>query len=1382
MSIACETFVQNAWKKDLCSNCFKSVSDHCLDQQNYSENKNTSYMSNSCLAYQSSSSSYIKDRILVETSKNSQNQNIAQLKLKTFGPGVRNTQNELHKEISHQFTNNEVVVKKGENLEASSSFLRILKDQKKRETKKTAVSFAEGPIEIIGYGGNEFDSDDEWDLESCVSDIDLESLDVTEEDKLTTKLTKENTEFNSTQRNLLNNNSSQQEPLSFKQESLRGTFHYQDNTETKQNKTEKCSLLNSNSNAYQNQHVEKFQRSSLDSHSQRRRDPLPRASVKPFIKQASWSSGHEIKSTEQFNKIEITFTTSDDKSIEKSVTGISNKNNDPLYRNDQLLETRSNELPHASDNVLESLPTHGNFHELSSFDLEQPQSLPTISHKEYPSQYYNQTSFSLESVKSLKTDFSSFNFPSTEAVMIERSDNRSFNFPQSEDQIGLKEVPRVSFLHGIGKKLSKDLFSDKISEDKKSDTECPESGQQCVKGTLSAVTDTSPRVYSNVDKHSNTCREILSSVSKVKNTCWGKNKSIESAKTTTSTAQDVSIRVQENMHNVVSNTSDFNNSDSRFLDSSSNLDSGHKNERKEKLAALAVELEKVRSEHITKRKAPPPPKTPEICFDSEITTTRESNIKQEVEICTQIPDYRNNSSPLSCVKREGNYSDTRKLNSKEFINSQALSKPIGNQWQRRNSTGSEDSTCTKMKKSKFSLKRFIKRANDSKLIKVTPTKNVILSSQVKTLKEEYNFDNNLTHPSYKLSKNNQITSNSVCDSSGAWEKKNQSPSQTIVNKKQEDNQQKDVLINQRDTRMEKEYNKHDGVTNMVLQRFEESEATFSSLPFIPYSNTTSLTPPTPEENVEELATTRPPRPPRPFIIPRKTTNSTGQLMPTKPPPPAVKTREKASKGNSTVKSNQDKPQPSLRHSQSSVQSDYANLGDVRSNLAPKKPERTSIFTNMQNTEENVECQQLNTQQKYGLREEFGGNNKNEQLGDELCQDSNNQFPPDTNKFSTPDRSPSEDSGSSSWRNLQKSYATVTASCQEALVALLDQALKIRTTLLKKPDGRSLKWTDFVLECNEPVLLPGGRLCYHGTYQHDSSVNLTLVVCSSNVTPSCSQKPLSYPILEQFYDVLPRSHYPNPPAQFSLRHVPVLVNVLIRADVFPLQTCPLTKGSSVPQVKETITERELGFLLLQVIQALKSVQTSGTEAINIKSEDFMVVQTKHDQQSHILVLGQLLSDETESLFTKLQNSVDDDKVSLCQFAQKTLLKFLGVATISEIKCSSRIILGPISATTFSNVAKILDQEKSYSLSHAKALLEFLLWGPEMNQFSKTAEQEEVEQFLQQWLDIQRAESLNALTNTLSIPLNIYEEKRLLFLIRTNCKVLKELWLMLNDSTL
>ncbi|XP_076309864.1 uncharacterized protein LOC143225054 [Tachypleus tridentatus] len=975
MSIACETFVQNAWKKDLCSNCFKSVSDHaglCVDQQNYAENKNTSYISNSLLTYRSANSPRIKDRILIETSKNSQNQNNSQLKLNIFGSDVRNTQNKFHKEITRRFANNEVIVNKSESVEASSSFLRILKDEerhKKKETRKTTVTFAEGPIEIIGYGGSEFDSDEDWDLETCVSDIDLESLDVTEEDKLTTKLTKENTEFNSNQINL-SSNSTRKEVLLFKQESLKAIFHYRDNTENKHNKTEEGSSTNFNSNVYQNQHIEKCQRSSLDSHSQRRREPLPRASVKPFIKQATCSSEHGINPTEKLNKTEITVTTSDDKSTEKSLACISNKSSDSIYRHDRLLETKSNELPHASDTFLESPPT---CHEVFSFDFEQPQSLPIINYKELSAHNYNQTPSSLENINSQNPTFSYSSIPTSEAVMIERCQNKSCNFVQSEAQVSPKEVPRMSFLHGIGKKLSKDLYSNEMSlrysEDKRSDTECPKNGQQCVKGALLDVSETS-QVYS---------RENLTSVSKAKNICRKKS--------TTSPARDVSIKVQGNVHSGVSNTSGFNSTDSGLSDSSSNPDTGKKSDRREKLAALAIELEKVRSEHTTKRRAPIPPKTPGICFDSEITATRESNIKLEVEIRTQLPDYRNNSSPHSYLKRDGNYSENRKLDSKEFVESQTLSKPVGNQWQRRNSTGSEDSTCTKVKKSKFSLKRFIKRASDSKLIKVTPTKNATLSPRVETLQDNDRFDDNLT---YKLFENNQVTSHSVYDSSGAWEKKNQSSSQTTGNKKEEgDQQKKQVLDNQRDARKETENIKQDEVTNTVMQGFEENEATFSSLPFIP------LTSSIPEENE---ASTRPPRPPRPFVIPRKSINSTGQQMSTKPQPPTVKTREKASKGKSTFKSNQEKPQPSLRYSHSSVQSDYANLGDVRSNLAPKKPERTSIFTN---TEENVQREQLNTQEEDDLGEELGNNNKNEQPSSELREDLNNQFPQIQTSFQLP---------------------------------------------------------------------------------------------------------------------------------------------------------------------------------------------------------------------------------------------------------------------------------------------------------------------------------------------------------------------------------------------
>lgn len=69
---------------------------------------------------------------------------------------------------------------------------------------RPSVDFASEEALVIGYGGNDYDSDTSpWEMGSDDGSIDFDLLDDTDEDRKITRLTKNNTEFNSFNKNLL---------------------------------------------------------------------------------------------------------------------------------------------------------------------------------------------------------------------------------------------------------------------------------------------------------------------------------------------------------------------------------------------------------------------------------------------------------------------------------------------------------------------------------------------------------------------------------------------------------------------------------------------------------------------------------------------------------------------------------------------------------------------------------------------------------------------------------------------------------------------------------------------------------------------------------------------------------------------------------------------------------------------------------------------------------------------------------------------------------------------------------------------------------------------------------------------------------------------------
>lgn len=94
-----------------------------------------------------------------------------------------------------------------------------------------------------------------------------------------------------------------------------------------------------------------------------------------------------------------------------------------------------------------------------------------------------------------------------------------------------------------------------------------------------------------------------------------------------------------------------------------------------------------------------------------------------------------------------------------------------------------------------------------------------------------------------------------------------------------------------------------------------------------------------------------------------------------------------------------------------------------------------------------------------------------------------------------------------------------------------------------------------------------------------------------------------------------------------------------------------------------------------------------------------------------------------------------------------------------------------------IRSLLNTERAVSLSQVKSILEFSLWGPSDVILSPSLKDRELT--LQRWLDLQRATVLHGLVCA-RIHLNVYEECHLLFLVRSNAKMMCDASLLLESS--
>ncbi|XP_043267223.1 uncharacterized protein [Venturia canescens] len=94
-----------------------------------------------------------------------------------------------------------------------------------------------------------------------------------------------------------------------------------------------------------------------------------------------------------------------------------------------------------------------------------------------------------------------------------------------------------------------------------------------------------------------------------------------------------------------------------------------------------------------------------------------------------------------------------------------------------------------------------------------------------------------------------------------------------------------------------------------------------------------------------------------------------------------------------------------------------------------------------------------------------------------------------------------------------------------------------------------------------------------------------------------------------------------------------------------------------------------------------------------------------------------------------------------------------------------------------IRDLLMRERAVTLSQVKSVLEFSLWGPSDAMLGVVKEREMV---LQRWLDLERANVLHALVRTSRLPLTVTDEYQLIFLVRTSARAMCEASVLLDEQ--
>ncbi|GBP87502.1 hypothetical protein EVAR_57309_1 [Eumeta japonica] len=363
------------------------------------------------------------------------------------------------------------------------------------------------------------------------------------------------------------------------------------------------------------------------------------------------------------------------------------------------------------------------------------------------------------------------------------------------------------------------------------------------------------------------------------------------------------------------------------------------------------------------------------------------------------------------------------------------------------------------------------------------------------------------------------------------------------------------------------------------------------------------------------------------------------------------------------------------------------------------------------------------------------------------------------------------------KNLEDNYGAVVIANHEALAQVLDQ---VQQSAVMQPSLRGLKastnlrWTDFSIQpaaCGGKSLVRAGRRVFHSAVwnapQNPVSVTLMLykeqmasqIVCQQSVQPQT----LSLNAVTEFCDLVPLQHF----GEDSEDLVQATVVVLAHAQVDTIQSYGeyLHKSESQTtneyQLVQTEQIHEAIFMMLQLINGLKCLQARGVEEIPDALTSFVAL--KENQPAAGGGGGGPSSTGTDDQLTSLSAPKTNSYARLCilqGLSEDINYKSTEDEHLNSLcKCALKALDVLLPGEKLTPLLKeVLREERAVSLNQAKSVLEFMLWGP-LDVVQGVPVQDR-ELSLQRWLDLERATVLHGLVRT-RVQLNVFEQLHLMF---------------------
>ncbi|KAL1516397.1 hypothetical protein ABEB36_000315 [Hypothenemus hampei] len=338
------------------------------------------------------------------------------------------------------------------------------------------------------------------------------------------------------------------------------------------------------------------------------------------------------------------------------------------------------------------------------------------------------------------------------------------------------------------------------------------------------------------------------------------------------------------------------------------------------------------------------------------------------------------------------------------------------------------------------------------------------------------------------------------------------------------------------------------------------------------------------------------------------------------------------------------------------------------------------------------------------------------------------------------------------KNLEDNYSAVVVANHEALAQVLEniqQTIYIQPALRGLKMSSNLRLTDFAIKRDISPIILGSKTFLQAVW---GTQNVTLIINTGLSTYNTLHLgPFNLKSVTDFSDLVPSEYCIN--KNQKEKHVQAAISVLPWLQIHTIQSY-----SDFLKTKPALEEpwKDGFFVMLQLVNALKLLQAQGIEDLPLNLSTF-ILSKEMDKENHyrLHICGTLPLE-----LTSLTNP-EEQLGSLCMCALKALS-----------------LLHPDSRST-TLIETLLGNERSVSLSQVKAVLELSLWGPTDVILGNTVKERELT--LQRWLDLQRATVLHGLVCT-RVQLSVYEECHLLFLVRSNAKMMSDASILIESNNI